>query len=420
MLKVALVVPRAFDLWNFRRPLIKALRHIGTEVIAITPFDPWVDRLRTLGCTVVEWPLNRRSLSPWTASASCFALYRLYRRIRPTLAHHFTIKPNIYGLSAARAAGVPICLATVTGMGYLWSEESLRIRLVRAMLEPLYRHALRRSDATIFLNEEDRLALSDGQLSVTIPGEGVDLSEFHPNVIHSESASELKGQLVLNDDVMVVLMVSRMLRHKGVREFVAAARILKSRHPRAIFLLVGPLDSGNRGPISADEIRGWEAEGVIRYLGSRNDVRDLMALSEVVVLPSYYREGVPRVLIEGAAMGKPLVAGDVPGSRDAIEESVNGFLVPPRDPTALAEAIGRLLREPATRAQFGRASRELAENRFDQRAVVENILALYSRLLSEKGLALPLCHDLEYAPARFHQPGHLISVQDVSEARLVS
>jgi len=183
-------------------------------------------------------------------------------------------------------------------------------------------------------------------------------------------------------------MVGRMLWHKGVAEFVAAARRVRQVFPGTVFVLVGPSDPGNPAQVPPEELRAWEAEGVVRYLGVRDDVRDLLAAADVAVLPSY-REGIPRVLIEAAAMGRPLVATDVPGCREVIRDGINGFLVPAKDPAALAAAIEALLKDPGLRAEFGAASRRLAEERFSDRKVVARILGLYAELLSAKSIPLP-------------------------------
>jgi glycosyltransferase involved in cell wall biosynthesis len=219
---------------------------------------------------------------------------------------------------------------------------------------------------------------------VLIPGEGVDLETFSPSAVPPERRAALRSELGLGPDNHVVLMVGRMLRHKGVLEFVEAARRVRAACPGAVFVLVGPSDEGNPARIPSEKLQAWESEGAVRYLGMRGDVRDLMAVADVVVLPSY-REGIPRVLIEAAAMGRPLVATDVPGCREVVRNGVNGFLVPARDAVALAEAIEFILKNPKLRAEFGAASRQLAEERFSDQRVVGCILDLYRALLAEKG-----------------------------------
>jgi glycosyltransferase involved in cell wall biosynthesis len=380
---IAITVNNLHDLWLWRQALIRGLQAEGFEVLAVGPSGPWEEPIARLGCRVATYPLDRRGLNPLGEVRSLAGLYAIYRRWRPVIAHHFTIKPNLYGTLAARLAGVPVVIATVTGLGYIWTDDGPKARVLRAILEPIYRRVLRLADAVIYLNEEDRRTLG-GRRTVLIPGEGVDLETFSPLAVPPERQAALRSELGLGPDDHVVLMVGRMLRHKGVLEFVEAARRVRAACPEAVFVLVGPSDEGNPARIPSEKLQAWESEGAVRYLGIRGDVRDLMAVADVVVLPSY-REGIPRVLIEAAAMGRPLVATDVPGCREVVRNGVNGLLVPARDAVALAEAIESLLKNPKLRAEFGAASRRLAEERFSDQRVVGCILDLYRALLAEKG-----------------------------------
>lgn len=386
--RAALTVNNFYDLWVWRQALIRTLQGAGFEVLAVGPPGPWEEAVARLGCWVDTYPLDRRGLNPAWELRSLAGLYAVYRRWRPVIAHHFTIKPNLYGTMAARLAGVPVVIATVTGLGYVWTDEGPTARVLRAVVGPAYRRVLRLADAVIYLNEDDRRTLG-GRRTVLIPGEGIDLEEFSPGAVPPGRRAALRAELGLGPADPVVLMVGRMLRHKGVGEFVEAARRVRQALPGAAFVLVGPSDEGNPARVPAEELRAWEAAGLVRYLGVRDDVRDLMAVADVVVLPSYYREGIPRVLIEAAAMGRPLVATDVPGCREVVEHGVNGFLVPARDGAALAGAIEALLKDPGLRAEFGAASRRLAEERFSDREVVGRILGLYAELLGARGLPVP-------------------------------
>ena len=385
--RAALTVNNFYDLWIWRQALIRTLQGAGFEVLAVGPPGPYEEAVARLGCWVDTYPLDRRGLNPVGELRSLTGLYAIYRRWRPVIAHHFTIKPNLYGTLTARLAGVPVVVATVTGLGYIWTDDGPKARVLRAVLGPVYRRVLRLADAVIYLNEDDRRTLG-GRRTVLIPGEGIDLEEFSPGAVPPERRAALRAELGLGPEDQVVLMVGRMLRHKGVAEFVEAARRVRQIFPGAAFVLVGPSDPGNPARVPPEELRAWEAAGLVRYLGARDDVRDLLAVADVAVLPSYYREGIPRVLIEAAAMGRPLVATDVPGCREVVQDGVNGFLVPPKDPAALAAAIEALLKDPGLRAEFGAASRRLAEERFSDRQVVGRILDLYRELLAEKNLAV--------------------------------
>jgi len=385
---LGLTVNNFYDLWIWRQALIRTLQGAGFEVLAVGPPGPYEEAVTRLGCWVDTYPLDRRGLNPVGELRSLAGLYAIYRRWRPVIAHHFTIKPNLYGTLAARLAGVPVVIATVTGLGYIWTDDRPKARVLRTVLGPVYRRVLRLADAVIYLNEDDRQTLG-GRRTVLIPGEGIDLEEFSPGAVPLERQAALRAELGLGPDDRVVLMVGRMLRHKGVGEFVEAARWVRKARPEAVFLLVGPSDAGNPARIPTEEIRVWEAAGLIRYLGVREDIRELMAIADVVVLPTY-REGLPRVLIEAAAMGRPLVATDVPGCREVVQDGVNGFMVPPRDGLALARAIETLLKSPDMRAKFGAASRRLAEERFSDREVVGRIMDLYRTLLAEKNVPIQI------------------------------
>jgi glycosyltransferase involved in cell wall biosynthesis len=382
-LRLALTVNNAWDILAWRQALVRALLEAGFEAAVVAPPGPAIPAVAGLGCQILTYPLNRRGLNPLEEARALIGLSAVYRQWRPAIAHHFTIKPNLYGTLAARLAGVPVVIATVTGLGYIWTDDGPKARVLRAILGPIYRRVLRLADAVIYLNEEDWRTLG-GRRTLLIPGEGIDLKAFSPSAVPPERQAALRSELGLGSDDRVVLMVGRMLRHKGVLEFVEAARRVRVACPEAVFVLVGPSDEGNPARIPSGEIRVWETTGLVRYLGTREDVRGLMAIADVVVLPTY-REGLPRVLIEAAAMGRPIVATDIPGCREVVRNGVNGFLVPARDAVALAEAIESLLKNPKLRAEFGAASRQLAEERFSDQRVVGCILDLYRALLAEKG-----------------------------------
>lgn len=385
--RLALTVNNIRDILIWRQALVRALQETGFEVIVIGPPGSWEEAVRQLGCQVITYPLSRQGLNPAAEVRSLVSLYSIYREWHPIIAHHFTIKPNLYGTLAARLAKVPVVVATVTGLGYIWTDNGPKARFLRAILSPLYSQVLKLADAVIYFNEVDRQMLG-GRRTIIIPGEGISLSEFSPEAVPLDRRLTLRRDLGLGLDSLVVLMVSRMLRHKGVNEFVEAARQIREVCPKVVFLLVGPSDEGNPARIPLEELQAWDAAGLVRYLGFREDVRDLIAIADVMVLPTYYREGLPRVLVEGAAMAKPLVATDVPGCREVVQDKVNGFLVPPRDSVALASAIETLLKDSEMRARFGAAARRLAEKRFAEWQVVAQILRLYAELLEDQSLPL--------------------------------
>jgi glycosyltransferase involved in cell wall biosynthesis len=277
----------------------------------------------------------------------------------------YTIKPIVYGTLAARAASPGArCYAMITGVGYAFSAQELRARLSRQVARILLNISLPLNARVFFQNPDDRaLFLRNGLVRpeqvVLIPGSGVDLDAFAPAPLPKHPP-------------LVFLLIARLLREKGVEEYADAARLLRSRYPDVRFVLVGPLDD-HPDAITQKEVRKWEVEGVLEYLGYQEDVRPAIAASSVYVLPSY-REGTPRSVLEAMAMGRPVITTDVPGCRETVRPWVNGFLVPPRDPLGLALAMERFLRRPELVPAMGRRSREEAEARFDVHVVNDIIL----------------------------------------------
>jgi glycosyltransferase involved in cell wall biosynthesis len=252
--------------------------------------------------------------------------------------------------------------------------------------EPLQKLACRWADATVFQNADDarelerRGVVRDGR-TIVIPGSGVRTDVFESHRGRAPTL-DLRADLGLDGSRMLVAMISRIVRSKGVLDFAAAARRVRRIEPGIRFLLVGPADSESLDALTAEELS--ELHGSVTWVGARKDVKQILALADVFVFPSFYREGVPRVLLEAASMGLPLVAADGPGSNDVVEDGVNGFLVPPKDAAAIADAVLRLARDPGVRARFGERSRERAVSRFDLSVVAERTRSLYESLLGEK------------------------------------
>lgn len=350
------------SLLNFRGPLIRALVGAGQEVIACAPEDdPEVaSGLRELGAEYHPVPLRRTGLNPIVDVRSTVALARLFRELRADTFLAYTIKPVIYGSIAARLAGVRNRYAMITGLGYAFGRDSARQRALAGLVTGLYRVALSGSRAVFFQNPDDlaefasRGILRGKTRPVLINGSGVDLDHFRP------------APPVLEEPVF--LLIARMIPEKGVADFVEAARIVKRRYPSARFQLLGPVDT-NPNAIPRNVIAEWEQEGVVEYLGSQRDVRPALAAASVFVLPSYYREGTPRTILEALATGRPVVTCDAPGCRETVIPGRNGFLVPTRSPEALAAALERFAAEPQLIVSMGQAGLELARTRYDVHAV---------------------------------------------------
>ena len=315
----------AWNLVNFRGPIIAALVADGRRVIAAAAPDGTEAKLAELGAEFHPLPVEAASRNPLHDIRLFLSLAALLRKTRPSVLLTFTVKPNIYGTLAARLARVR-AIATVSGLGSAFLGGGKTAKLV----ERLYRLAFKDADSIFFQNDEDRNLFLERKLVSPaqvhrVPGSGVDLDEFR--------ICELPGA-----ESPVFVLIGRMLRDKGVTEFVEAARLLSGMKPAPRFVMVGGSGVDNPSAVPISEIERWVSEGTIEYAGVMDDVRPAIEAADCVVLPSY-REGLPRSLLEGAAMGRPLIASDVPGCRDVVEHGVNGYLCAPRSSEALADAM---------------------------------------------------------------------------------
>lgn len=358
---------------SHRSPVARAVAAAGHEVHVATGGGPTVAGIEAMGFAHHDLPLSRAGRNPLREIVAFWAMWRLLRRLKPDVVHLVSIKPVIYGGITARLAGVPAVVAAISGMGTVFAAEGGRARLLRLALRPLYRLALgHRNIRVIFQNPDDRAALIGMQAvrsdqAVMIRGSGLALADF-PALPEPEGTP-------------VVAFAARLLREKGVVVFVEAARIMKSRGVAVRMQVIGGPDPEHPSAIPPAEVEAWQHEGVVEVLGDRADIAACFAAANVVALPSYYGEGLPKVLIEAASCGRAIVTTDHPGCRDAIEPGVTGLLVPPRDAVALADAIERLLRDPDLRQHMGRAGRKLAEREFAIRRTVQAHFAVYRAVL---------------------------------------
>jgi len=370
--RLVFVVSPATFFVSHRLAIARAAQHEGFEVHVATPPGNGVAAIEAQGMRHHPLSLPRGGMNPWRELLALLEILRLFRRLQPQIVHLVTPKPVLYGGIAARLARVPAVVAAVSGLGQVFAAHDLRTRLVRALVLRAYALALQgRNLRVIFQNPDNRdLLLSATKLSgsdaLLIRGSGVDLHEYR-------RVPEPEG-------VPVVTFASRLLRAKGIAEFAAAAQQLRSNGLRARFLVAGEPDPGNPASISAGELDDIRHGGSVELLGHRPDIAELFAASNLVVLPSYYGEGLPRVLIEAAACGRAVVTTDFPGCRDAIEPGVTGVLVPPRDVAALVHAIAQLLADPQRRIQMGMAGRALAEREYSIESVVAKHLEIYRSL----------------------------------------
>ncbi len=364
-MRMALIGNQATLMLSFRGPLIRDLVAKGIEVFAFAPdYDETTrNSVRAMGAKPRDYRLARTGMNPLVDAAAMAHLIASLRSLRPEVSLCFAVKPVVYGTLAAKIAGVPRRYAVIEGLGHAFMESAtLRSRLLRTLVSGLYRAALRHATSTFFLNADDRSDFVDAGLvaaeKATLVGAiGVDLSEWRA--------------VPPCTNPMTFLFVGRLLREKGLLEFIEAARQIRSLHQDVRFVVLGDVDS-NPSSVSTEQIHAWVAVGLVDWPGRVANVAPWLARSSVFVLPSY-REGVPRSTQEAMAMGRPVVTTDVPGCRDTVEHMRNGFLVPAKNADALAAALLAFVKNPHLVGEMGRRSRQLAEERFDAKAASKRL-----------------------------------------------
>ena len=370
--KVVIALNAAWNLVNFRAGLIRSLVANGYEVVTVAPPDEYAPRLKKLGCRYVPLPMDNKGTHPGRDMQLLWRFFRLLRDERPDVFLGYTVKPNVYGSLAAHALGIPV-INNIAGLGAVFIKDSWLTSLVRL----LYRLAFARSRRVFFQNDDDRRAFVEGGLvapgqAARVPGSGVDLEGFSLEPL-PENGRRFR-----------FLLVARMLWDKGVGEYVAAARSVRRRFPDAEFCLLGFLDVQNPAAISKEQMDTWVAEGTVKYLGTTDDVRPYIVAADCVVLPSYYREGVPRSLLEAAAIGRPIITTNAVGCREVVEDGVNGFLCRTRDVVDLADKLEKMIAlSPEVRSEMGRRGRAKMEREFDERIVIDRYRATIEEILNE-------------------------------------
>ena len=360
---------------SFRRDrmqLVYAARDRGWDVHIAAPMGPTASEIVREGFPFHEIPMTRKGTSVWVEPATILSLFWMYRRLRPTLVHHLRLKPVLYGSIAAILARVPGTVNTLTGLGFLFTNDAEKTALLRKWVKAGCRRAFRHGNLRVtFQNPDDRAVfiregLVSGQQAVIIKGSGVDISLFQPS-------PEPQGP-------PVVILASRMLWDKGIAQFVQAAQELRAEGVQAKFVLVGDVDSGNPASIPVEQLRAWSESGAIEWWGFQKNMPAVLEKAHVVCLPSY-REGIPRILIEAAAAGKPIVTTDAPGCRELIRPGENGLLVRVGDTLDLRNSLRMLIENPEMREIMGKNNRELAVREFAQELVISQFINLYDELL---------------------------------------
>lgn len=389
--KIALVLNDGFSMFHFRRGLISSLVSKGLEVTVIVPPSAYRERLESLGARYLAVPMAR-FVSPLHDLLLFARLYRLFRTERFDIVHNMTIKPNIFGTVAAKLARAPKIICLISGLGFVFAEnQSFRSRISSGIAKLLYRAALPCCHKVWFQNADDCREMIERGLvrsdqGVVIRSGGIDLDEFSPDAASEDDCCALRAELNIPPRSRCVVMVAaRMLWSKGVREFVEAAKTVSSHHHDWYFVMLCPFDPGSPDSVSEEYFSISGASNLRIVTDFRSDVKTFIALGEIIVLPSFYREGVPRSLLEALSMAKPIITTDHPGCREVVDEGVNGFLVPIRDSRVLSERIRILIADPQLRSNFGERSRLKAKREFAQEIVTSRIL---SELYGENAEAL--------------------------------
>lgn len=370
-MKIVLVANTAWSLFNFRRSLIVRLVDLGHDVVTVAPpDDEHQANLESLGARFVPVTMDNKGTHPGRDVLLYLRLFWLFRRESPGLVISFTIKPVIFAGLAAASCSAP-GIGVVTGLGSVFLKDNLLTRLV----ENLYRFSLARAAKVFVLNQDDMRVFRERRLAPAeklqcLNGEGIDLRHFA--VAPTTGADAARP--------FRFLLAARMLWDKGIGEYVEAARKLRADFPSAEFCLLGFLDVQNPTAISREQMEQWDREGTVRYLGQTSDIRPELARADAIVLPSY-REGISRFLLEAAAMGRPIVATDVTGCREIVDDGTTGYLCRVRDADDLAAQMRRMLELPAPeRAEMGRRGRLKVEREFDEQVVIQKYIEEIDRV----------------------------------------
>lgn len=380
MARVAIVLNDDFSMYHFFRGYISELVARGFMVFVVTPDGPYVARLKALGASHIPVRFER-FVSPIADLHTLVRLKRAFSANRVNIVCNITVKPIVFGSIAARLARVRRIVGMVEGIGYVFEASGdWRRKLLRSAVSALYWIGFHLSDRVGFANEDDRAFFVDRRIVASGKAVafrsmvGVDVDECSEEAVDQSAADLARESVDLEPGQLLITMVARAIWSKGVREFVEAAALVAARFPQVRFLLVGNLEPDSPEAVPQEYLQRHRGRS-FRWIGFRTDLRELLHLSDVIVLPSYYREGVPRILLESLSMGKPIVTTDNVGCRETVEPGRNGFLVPPKNPEALADAVCKVVADAQLRRDFGRQSRLIAVRDFDQRVIISRVLS---------------------------------------------
>jgi len=363
MKTVAIVINTSWNIINFRMGLLKALQKNGYRVVAIAPIDEYSKKFEDLGVEFHNIIINNKGTNPFEEIKLIFDFYRLYKEIKPDVLLHYTIKPNIYGNLAARILKIPV-ISNVSGLGTVFLSDGLSSKIARK----LYKIALRFPKKVFYQNKHDRdLFVSSHLVSIertdVLPGSGIDINKFKPIV----------NSLIKNNSLRF-LFIARLLKDKGLIEFIEAAKRMKQKYPKVEFQILGAYYPGNPTAITQVEMQEWINDDIINYLDTSDNVKSVVATADCIVLPSY-REGLSRVLLEGASMAKPLITTNVPGCKEVVDDGVNGFLCKVKDSRDLADKMEKMLNlNEEQRIEMGKNGREKIIKQFDEKIVIDKYM----------------------------------------------
>jgi glycosyltransferase involved in cell wall biosynthesis len=371
--KIIISANSAWNVVNFRKGIVLELINHGFEVVVVSPKDEYVDKLCDLGCQHININVDNKGINPINDLYLTFQYLKIFYQVDPNVILTYTVKPNIYGSLAAYILSIPI-VNNISGLGTAFIRGGLLGRIVNF----LYKISLRKSECVFFQNHDDenlflkKNLVTKGQVSV-LPGSGVNLEYYQPT----------KSNIVNKDqDEFVFLLIARLIWDKGIQEYVDAARFVKKYNPKARFQILGFLDVDNQTAVSHSEIDLWVAEGIVEYIGVTEDVRPHINSSDCVVLPSY-REGVPKTLLEAAAMGKSIITTEVEGCKDVVDDGVNGYLCNVRDYNDLAEKMQTMLTMNSKDIeQMGLNGRKKMEQEFDEKIVINKYISIVNKIIN--------------------------------------
>jgi glycosyltransferase involved in cell wall biosynthesis len=373
--KIAIVTNIAWNIYNFRKDLVCAIKEAGYEPVMMAAHDKYADQLKEEGWTFIPLKnLERTGINPLKDLFLLFDLIKIYKAHSIKCALHYTAKPLVYASLSASFLKIPY-IPTITGLAGPFSGNR---RIIRKIVTLLYRFSLRSSHKIIFQNTEDRnffLAkkITELQKTIIVNGSGIDLDKFRCGLYDSPPK-----------DKIVFLMCSRLSKAKGVEYYVNAARHIRKKYPHTLFRLAGPFDS-DKLAICKKEVEKWQKEGIIEYIGVSDSVEKEISKAHVIVYPSYYMEGIPKSLIEAAAMSRPIITTDNVGCRDVVQNNVNGFLIPTKNSEILIETCERFIKmSDEERERFGTASRQIALEKFDGKKITRRYLDLIRGCVENK------------------------------------